>query len=73
MEVVGVNVKVGKELRIEDVDVGFFILGKICSIFKNKNALTKIKKINKKLIQKRFFPSYFYDKKFFIKSLIIIL
>ena len=64
MEVVGINVKVGKELRIEDVDVGFFILGKICSIFKNKNALTKIKKINKINPKKDFFPHIFMIKTF---------
>jgi len=52
---VGINVKVGKEVRIEDVDVGFYILGEICFIFKNKNALTKIKKINKINPKKIFF------------------
>jgi hypothetical protein len=45
VEVVGINVKVGKEVGIEDVGVGFSILGEICFIFKNKNALTKINKI----------------------------
>ena len=61
---VGINVKVGKEVRIEDVDVGFSILGEICFIFKNKNALTKIKKINKINPKKDFFPHIFMIKTF---------